>query len=158
MSQPNLVSMVISEEDEADVMQSLDRIEARLKGMVSMAAHGRRFKRMGPKEETRARNIIRTLQQNPQMVPPGLDLAGATADLEALERMSRIEARMQRLAALAKDTRAALGVDIMGVASVGYTMSKAFGGALGLKDKVKEFGSRFSNGRKKANPEDGAGA
>lgn len=158
MSQQNLVSMVISAEDEADVMQSLDRIEARLQGMVSMSAHGRRLKRMGVKDETRARDIIRTLQQNPQLVPPGLNLAGAMADLEALDRMARIEERVQRLAKMAKDTRSALGVDIMAFASVGYAMSKAFGGALGIGEKVKEFGRSFTGGRKKTKPEDEAGA
>ena len=119
--------------------------------MVSLAPHGRRFKRMGQKEEGRARSIIRALQQNPQMVPPGLDVPGALADLGALDRMVRIDDRMQRLASLVKDTRSALGIDIMAVASVGYSMSKTFGAALGLQDLVKEFGARF--GRKKKQPE-----
>lgn len=153
MSQQNLVSMVITEDDEREVMQALDLIEARLKGLVSLEPHGRRFKRMGAKEEIRARGIIRALQQNPQIVPPHLDVAGAVADLDALERMVRIDDRTQRLAALIKDTRSALGIDIMAVAKLGYNMTKTFGGSLGLGELVKEFGARFTGPRKKAKAE-----
>jgi hypothetical protein len=64
---------------------------------------------MGPKRADFARAVIRTLQQNPQLAPSGLDVAGAQADLDALDRMQRIDDRVQRLATLTKDSRDALG-------------------------------------------------
>ena len=151
--QKNLVSMVITEQDEAECKHAIERIAAALRGLRSLGPEHRRLKRMSPVEEARARGIIRTLVQNPDMVPRGLDVAGALADIEALERLVRIDDDLQRLAALVRDTRTALGIDIMGVASVGYTMSKTFGNALGIGDLVKEFGARFNGGRKKAKVE-----
>ena len=43
----------------------------------------------------------------------------------------------------------------MGVASVGYTMSKAFGEDLGLGDLLKKFSARFKGGRKAKVKSDG---
>ena len=131
MSQKTLVSMVITEQDEFEVMQYLKGIESRLPGLISLASHGRRPKRMGDVEEGRARSIIRALKQNPQMVPPGLDLDATDKDFAALERLARIDDEMQRVAKLIGDTRSALGINIMSVAKLGYSLSKTFGAALG---------------------------
>ena len=153
--QKNLVSMVITEQDEVDSKHDVERIKVRLRGLVTLDPElQRKYQRMGSKRQGHARDVIRLLQENPEMVPPGLDIAGAKADLEALDRLERIDDAIQALAKQTRDTRIALGIDIMGVASVGYTMSKAFGDQLGLGDLLKKFGLRFSGGRKpKAKPE-----
>lgn len=147
--QKNLVSMVLTEQDEADVKSLVEQVKHRLKGAITLNADQRKkYQRMGTTRQGHARDVIRILQENPGLVPPGLDLAGATADQEALDRIERIDDAVQALATLTRDTRTALGIDIMGVASVGYTMSKAFGDQLGLGDLLKKFGARFSGGRK----------
>lgn len=104
---------------------------------------------MGDVEEGRARSIIRALKQNPQMVPPGLDVEAAEKDFAAWDRLSRIDEEVQRVAKLVGDTRSALGINIMSVAKLGYSLSKTFGAALGIGDLVKELGARFTGGRKK---------
>ncbi|UHQ19593.1 hypothetical protein LVB87_15610 [Lysobacter sp. KIS68-7] len=147
--QKNRISMVITEQDERDVIHSIQQITERLRGLVSLPPSQRRNKRMGPTEEGRARTIIRTLQQNPTMVPADLDVAGAVADMDALDRIVRIDDELQRVAQLVKDTRAALGMDVMDVVSVGYALSKTFGAKRGLGALVQELGARFGRGRKR---------
>ena len=86
--QQNKISMVITQQDEDSVEADLTRIEATLKGLITLGAEDRRkIRMMGPKRADFARAVIRTLQQNPQLAPSGLDVAGAQADLDALDRM-----------------------------------------------------------------------
>ena len=145
----NLVSMTITQEDEDDVDASLDRIVARIKFISLGDENRRRLRMMKAKRAEFGREMIRTMQQHPEMVPPGFDLAGAVADLNAMERMERIDARIQQLATLSRDTRDALGSDVLAAADVGYKMSKTFGPALGLGDMLNDLKQRFSRPRKK---------
>ena len=145
----NLVSMTITQEDEDDVDASVNRILGRVKFVSLGEEDRRRLRMMKAKRAEFGREMIRTMQQHPEMVPPGFDLAGAVADLNALERMERIDARIQQLATLSRDTRDALGSDVLAAADVGYKMSKTFGPALGLGDMLKDLKQRFSRPRKK---------
>jgi hypothetical protein len=145
----NLVSMTITQEDEDDVDASLDRIFGRIKFVSLGEENRRRLRMMKAKRAEFGREMIRTMQQHPEMVPPGFDLAGAAADLDALERMERIDARIQQLATLSRDTRDALGSDVLAAADVGYRISKTFGPALGLGELLKDLKQRFSRPRKK---------
>ena len=149
MTTQNLDSITVSQEDEDDVIASIDRILARIKFVSLGAEDRRRLRMMKAQRADYVQVIIRTLQQHPSMVPPGLDLAGAIADLEALERIQRIDDRIQHLATHSRDTRDGLGSDVLAVADVGYKMSKTFGPALGLGDLVKEIRQRFARPRKK---------
>ena len=145
----NLVSMTITQEDEDDVDASVNRILGRVKFVSLGEEDRRRLRMMKAKRAEFGREMIRTMQQHPEMVPPGFDLAGAVADLNAMERMERIDARIQQLATLSRDTRDALGSDVLAAADVGYKMSKTFGPALGLGDMLKDLKQRFSRPRKK---------
>lgn len=74
----NLVSLVVTPEQQAAALAALSQLEAALPGLISLPpgeARGLMF--MGPKTETFGRETIRVLGQNPQIVPPSLDLAGA---------------------------------------------------------------------------------
>lgn len=104
---------------------------------------------MSPKEEGRARIVLRTLQQNPSMVPDDLDVAGALAKLETLERLEQIDDELQRVAAQVRDTRAALGMDIMDTVKLGYALSKTFGHKRGLGGLVDDLSARFGRGKSK---------
>lgn len=145
--QKNRVSMVITEHDQRDVVSMIQAIPDRLKGLISLPPSQIRNKRMSAKEEGRARSMLRALQQNPSMVPADLDVPGAQADMEALDRLTIIDDELQRVAAMVHDTRVALGMDIMDVVSVGYGLSKTFGAKRGLGGFVQEMSARF--GRKK---------
>ena len=56
------------------------------------------------------------LEQNPQIVPPSLDLSAATADLAAYDQLRPLLERLQRLTTRLDDTVTALGSDTMDVA------------------------------------------
>jgi len=145
----NLVSMTITQEDEDDVDASVSRILGRVKFVSLGEEDRRRLRMMKAKRAEFGREMIRTMQQHPEMVPPGFDLAGAVADLNALERMERIDARIQQVARLSRDTRDALGSDVLAAADIGYKMSKTFGPSLGLGDLLKDLKQRFSRSRRK---------
>lgn len=150
MTTQNLVSITVTQEDEDDVNAALDRIFARIK-FVSLGAEDRRRLRLAKAQRAEyLRIMIRTMQQNPGMVPQGFDLAGSIADLEALERIQRLDDRIQLLATLSRDTRDGLGSDLLAAADVGYQMSKTFGPALGLGDFVKDIKQRFMRRKKKS--------
>ena len=145
----NLVSLVVTPDQQAAALAALSQVEAALPGLISLQpgeAQGLMF--MGPKTETFGRGTIRVLGQNPQIVPPSLDLAGAQADLDALDRLRPVLEAVARLHSRLEDTVAALGSDVMDVALDGYGQLKLSGAAHGLEDLRRELGSRWSRSRR----------
>lgn len=149
MSQ-NLVSLVVTDEQLAAVQAGLQQIEAALPGLIALENGERRgLMLMGPRSEPFARQTLRVLEQNPGIVPPSLDLAGARADLDALDKLTPVLERMQKLVARLDDTVAALGSDVMDLALEGYGQIKLSGGAHGLDELRRELGTRFAKTRRK---------
>ena len=99
---------------------------------------------MGPKSEAFCRQTLTVLAQNPQVIPPSIDLAEAQADLTALERLRPRLARLQRLNERAEDTDDALGSDVMAFALEGYALLKVAGRNQGLEGLRKELSARFA--------------
>lgn len=149
MSQ-NMISMVITDEQLAAALAGAAQIEAALPGLVSLEPGVRKgLLHMGQKTEVFGRGTIRAMVQNPQIVPPSLDLTGAQADLAALDRLRPIAEALQRLHSRVEDTLAALGHDVMDVALDGYGQLKLSGAAHGLEDLRRDLGARFSRTRRK---------
>ncbi|WP_242691127.1 hypothetical protein [Lysobacter enzymogenes] len=109
MSQ-NLVTLEVSDDQLAAAHAALSQLETVLFGLVSLSPDDRRrLAKMGPKSEAFCRQAVRVLQQNPQVVPPSVDVAGALLDLRTLDRLSPLFVRLQRLAERGDDTELALG-------------------------------------------------
>lgn len=141
----NLVSLELSDEQLAQAENALSSLEEALSGLVSLKPiERRRLVKMGQKSEAFARQALRVLSQNPQVVPPGLDLAGAQADLVALERLAPLLDRLQQLAERGRDTEMALGSDIMDVALEGYGLLRVSGRQQGLDGLRQELSSRWA--------------
>ena len=104
---------------------------------------------MDPRPEPFARQTLRVLEQNPQIVPPSLDLPAATADLAAYDRLRPLLERLQRLTTRLDDTVTALGSDTMDVALEGYAQIKLSGAAQGLEELRRELSGRFAKTRRK---------
>ncbi|TWI01670.1 hypothetical protein IP90_02229 [Luteimonas cucumeris] len=150
MSQ-NLITLIVSDEQVAAALAGLAQIEAALPGLISLEPGERRsLMHMGPKSEVFARQTLRVLEQNPQIVPPSLDLAGAGVDLQAFDRLQPVQERMQRLLTRLEDTTAALGSDVMDVALDGYNQVKLSGAAHGLEALRKELATRWAKSRRAA--------
>ncbi len=150
MSQ-NLISLNITEEQQAAALAGLAQIEAALPGLLSLDADERkRLTYMGDKSEVFTRQTLRVLEQNPQIVPPSLNLTEAQADLQALDRLRPVLERLQRLHARIEDTANALGSDAMATALEGYGQIKLSGRANGLDELRKEIGGRFARSPRKS--------
>lgn len=147
MSQ-NLVSLVLSNEQLAQAEQAVTTLEQALAGLVSLSiGERRRLPKMGQKSEVFCRQTLRVLAQNPQVVPPGLALAEAQADLLALDQLAPLLDRLQRLAERGRDTEMALGADVMDVALEGYALLGVSGKQQGLDGLRKQLSSRWARSR-----------
>ena len=148
MSQ-NLISLIITEDQQNVALAGLAQIEAALPDLLSLLPEERkRLTYMGDKSEVFTRQTIRVLVQNPQIVPPSLNLAEAQADLLALDRLRPILEGLQRLQAQVEDTTSALGSDAMATALEGYGQIKLSGAAHGLEELRKEIGGRWAKTRR----------
>jgi len=146
----NLISLNITEEQQTAALAGLAQIEAALPGLLSLDADERkRLTYMGDKSEVFTRQTLRVLEQNPQIVPPSLNLADAQADLLALDRLRPVLERLQRLRAQVEDTANALGSDAMATALEGYGQIKLSGSNHGLDELRKEIGGRFARSPRK---------
>jgi hypothetical protein len=149
MSQ-NLISLTVTDDQIAAALAGLQQIETALTGLISLENGQRRgLMLMGPRSEPFARQTLRVLEQNPGIVPPSLDLVAARADLAALDRLTPVLERVQKLTTRLDDTVAALGSDVMDVALEGYGQIKLSGAAHGLDELRKELGGRFAKNRRK---------
>jgi hypothetical protein len=150
MSQ-NIVSLVLADEQINAAMDALTALEGALAGLISLdAEERRRLTKMGQKSEVFCRQAISVLAQNPQIVPPSLQLADAQADLLALDRLRPVLDRLQKLAERGSDTEIALGSDVMDVALEGYGLLKVSGKNQGLDGLRRELSSRWSKARRPA--------
>ena len=114
-------------------------------GLISLTPDQRKgLARMGPKSEAFCRQTLTVLTQNPQVIPPSIDLAEAQADLAALERLRPRLARLLRVNERAEDTDDALGSDVMAFALEGYALLKVAGRNQGLEGLRKELSARFA--------------
>jgi hypothetical protein len=146
----NLISLTVTEEQQTAALAALAQLEAALPGLLSLDADERkRLIYMGDKSEVFTRQTVRVLTQNPQIVPPSLNLAEAQADLQALDRLRPVLERLQRLHAQVEDTANALGSDAMAVALEGYGQIKLSGSAHGLDELRKEIGGRWAKTRRR---------
>ena len=147
MSQNN-VSLELSNEQLSQAAQAITTLEQAFAGLVSLApADRRRLVKMGQKSEVFCRQTLRVLAQNPQIVPPGLGLAEAQADLQALDQLAPLLNRLQRLAERGRDTEMALGADVMDVALEGYALLGVSGKQQGLDGLRKQLSSRWARSR-----------
>jgi hypothetical protein len=141
----NMVSMPLSNDQLVAIDVTLATLAQQLAGMVSLTAEKRRsVSKMGAKSEAFYRQALNAMALNPMVVPAGVDLADAQADLQALDQL---RPRFQILRALAErsaDTELALGSDVMLAAREGYAVLKAIGRSRGLESVSRELGQRFS--------------
>jgi len=146
----NLISLDITIEQQAAALAGLAQVEAALPGLLSLEpAERRKLLWMGDQSEVFCRQTIRVLGDNPQIVPPSLDVAGAEADLLALDRLRPVLERLTRLYSRAEDTAAALGNDIMDVSLDGYGQLKLSGAAHGLEEMRRQIGARWAKTRRR---------
>ena len=149
MSQ-NVISLELTDAQLTAAGDALTALETVLDDLIALDAdEARSLVKMGPKSEAFVRQTLSVLGQNPQIVPPSLELANAQADQVALDRLRPILIRLARLAERGHDTETALGSDMMDVALQGYALLKVAGRQQGLDGLRQELGSRFARSRRR---------
>lgn len=141
----NIITLTFTDAQLVAVDAALTELETQLSGLIALSVPQKRsLKKMGEKSESFCRQALRVLEQNPQMVPPNVPLAGALADMGALDQLRPRMVRLSRLSERASDTDTALGSDVMAVALKGYGLLKLTGQTEGLDALRKDLGTRFS--------------
>ena len=143
MSQ-NLISLNLTEADFAEIDAALGTLETKLASLIDLQADERRsLTKMGDKSEAFCRQTLVVLAQNPQVIPPSLDLAEAQRDLAYLDALRSRTMRLRRLLGRAEDSEMALGSDVMSAALEGYALMKVLGKGSGLEAMRKDISVRF---------------
>ena len=149
----NLVSLHLSADDLAAFDRALGTIESILAHGVALTPQQRRdLYKMGDKSEAFCRQSLMLLTNNPQVVPPSLNVTEALADLQALDALRPRLDKLRQLTERADDTELALGSDVMGVALEGYALLKVAGKGEALKSARRELSARFAKPAKRAEP------
>jgi hypothetical protein len=144
MSQ-NLISLVLSADQLTAIDGALNTLEANMVGLIALQPDERRtLTKMGDKSEVFCRQTLKLLAQNPQIVPPSLDVAEAQADLAAVDQVGTFLMRLKRLSERAEDTSTALGSDLMVFALEGYALLKVSGKNQGLEELRRDLSARFT--------------
>lgn len=153
----NVVSLTITPEQLAAVDAAIEQLEANLTGLIALTPQERRtLRRMGQVSEPFCRQTLIVMQQNPQVIPASVDLAGGVQDLATLDALSPRLDRLQRLAERGSDTETALGSDLVSLAHEGYALLRIAGKSQGLDGLRKELSARFRR-KRAAGAEPGSG-
>lgn len=153
----NLATLNLTDTQIAAIDAALASLETALAGLIALSPTAKkRAMPLGDKSEAFCRQALRVLSENPQVVPPNLDVAEALRDLDARDRLKPRAIRLARLVSKMEDTDFALGSDAMQVATQGYALLKVVGRSEGLSDLRKNLSVRFSKSRRAANEEKNA--
>jgi hypothetical protein len=146
----NLATLNLTDAQLTAIDSAITELETQLSGMVALStADKRRAAKLGEKSEYFCRQTLRMLAENPQVIPPNLDLADAIADLDARDALRPRLMRLTRLLERGNDTDFALGSDAMAAATRGYSLLKSVSGREGLDQLRRDLGTRFTKTRRK---------
>ena len=150
MSQ-NLISLALTAEQLDAVQKALGVLEQNLAGLVELSVDDRsQLLKMGSKSEMFARKAREVLAQSPEILPGTFELAEFAADIDALDQLRPVFARIAGLAGRAEDTEMALGSDIYNAALEGYRFAKLAGKGAALDELRAQAAVRFrGQGRRK---------
>lgn len=151
MSQ-NLITLNLSADDYAELDAALAKAESILSGLIDLSVNTRRsLVKMGDRSESFCRQALVLLAQNPQMVPPSLNVADAQNDLHQLDQLRVRAHRTRKLLGRMDDTMTALGSDVMRASLDGYTLLKITGKGSGLESLRQGIAVRFARSPRAAN-------
>ena len=135
----------------ATARAQLAQAQAALPALISLDPDTRKgLVHLGPRSVQFAMQTLRVLEQNPQIVPPSLDVAGGVADRTAYELLQPLREEVHRFLTLLDDTIDAIGSDLMVLTTDGYAHLKLSGNAHGLEGLTKELSARWVKPRTKS--------
>lgn len=147
----NLATVSFTPDQLKAIDDAIDALETNAPGLISLTTERRKtMTHMGELSEPFCRRALTVLSQNPAVLPRGISMDDAQADLQALDQWRPRVARLTRFFERAVDTEAALGSDVMAAAMVGYRALKSTGELHGLRGLAQELGARFQRTRQRA--------
>jgi len=145
----NLATLNLTDSQIAEIDTAINSLENAFAGLISLQPIAKkRTLPMGDKSEAFCRQSLRILSENPQVVPPNMDVADALRDLATRDLLKPWMIRLTRLTGKLDDTAFALGCDVMQVATQGYALLKVVGKGQGLDEVRKDLGTRFAKRRR----------
>jgi len=130
---------------------ALTELETQFASLVGVSADKRRkLMKMGGKSESFCRLTLSLLEQNPQVVTPGLGLPEVQRTFEAFDWLRPRVQRLQRLGERLENTNTLAGADIMKASLQGYALLKVSGRDQGLEGLRETLGTRFARRSKSA--------
>ncbi len=145
----NLIDLTFSAQQLAAIDEALATLDAYLEGLIALTAKQRhQLHKMGAVSEPFCRRVVSVLAQNPQIVPPTVDVAAAEADLTALDQLRQRRMRVRRLMERMEDSEMALGSDVMAVARAGYKLMQMTGASQGLDAALRDLQPRFQRAKR----------
>lgn len=147
----NRISLAVSQAQRQAALDAVSQTWTALPGLIALEPG--ELKELHPfvnKRELLGRGVLDAFEAHPQMAPASLNVAGARADLDALDTLRPILAEVRRLHSMLEDTVALLGHDVMDFAYEGYQQLKLSGAAHGLEDLRKELGGNAFARRRRA--------
>jgi hypothetical protein len=150
----NRVTITFTDAQLAVIDQALTQLEQQLTVLIALQPDERlRLAKLGDKSEAFCRQSLQMLTDNPQILPPNIDVPDALRDLQARDQLRPRLRRMECLLQRGSDTAMALGSDALSVAMQGYALLKLVGRSEGLDLMRRDLGDRFAKS-KRARPED----
>ncbi|HEY6943245.1 hypothetical protein [Dokdonella sp.] len=139
------VSLSFTDAQASAIDAALNELEAQFAALVAMpAGERRRLMKMGDKSEAFCRQTLSLLDQNRQLVPQSMGLAGVQQSLDALDWMRPRMQRLIRLGERLSNTDTVVGSTIMQASLQGYALLKVAGRNQGLEGLRETLGARFS--------------
>jgi hypothetical protein len=149
----NVISISFTEADLTAIDSALAALEEKFAVLVTLTNEEKRaLSKMGTRGETFIRETLVAMEQNPDLIPPTINLAEARIDLTALDVLRPRVARLNRLVKRGNDTMVAIGSDLDAVSRLGYKLVDTFGPELGLEELRRSLSARFARKRKAAAP------
>ena len=149
MRYKDLIDFTLTPEDAVQVNAALTTLEDKLPFLIGLTkTEIRRMANFGQKNETFTMAAIEAGRHNPELIPPGLSMAGVDRDKVGREQLLEISVRVQRLNERLIHTRMALGAALYAAARAIYKSLQEFGRDAGLGDLLDDLSRRFKNRKK----------
>jgi hypothetical protein len=157
MKVQNLATLNLSDAIYEAIDGAFTTIEGHFEGLITLDLEQKaRIVRLGPEYEAFTRETLDVLEQYPQILPAGMSVSDARADLLARDRLRPRLLRLAQLLQRLQDTELALGSDALALALHGYRLLQVSGRAAGLQVRQKELGTHFAGrGKRKAKTQTG---
>lgn len=149
MSQ-NLITVDFGAEDIDAIDHALDTLEAKFGRFPILTTEQiRRLVKMGDKSEAFCRQAAVVLEENPQLIPAGFNVAEMRQDLTDFDQLRGRFLRLRELLERIDSVEMALGSDIITAALEGYGYVKMGGKSAGLDGLRESMSVRYTGRRNK---------